>query len=132
MPHVIVEYSENLAQRVDISELIRLVHETLAATNAFPLEAIRTRGAPRADVRIADGDPRNAFLAIVGRIAPGRSQQLRHDLGKTLFEAIRDYLGDVSAAIPLSLTVELQEIDQTSNFRHSSIPARPSTATAKV
>ncbi|MGA7805222.1 hypothetical protein [Bradyrhizobium sp.] len=128
MPHVVVEYSENLARSVDISELIKLVHETLVATNAFPLEAIRTRGAARRDVRIADGDPRNAFVAIVGRIAPGRSQQLRHDLGKTLFEAVRRHLIDACAAIPLSITVELQEIDQTSNFRHSSIGAEPSTA----
>ena len=126
MPHVIVEYSQNLERSVDISELIKVVHDAMIATNAFPLEAVRTRGAPRNDFRIADGDPRNAFLAVVGRIAPGRPQQVRHELGKTLFDAIRDYLSDVSEAIPLSITVELQEIDQTSAFRHNSIVAKPS------
>ena len=69
MPHVIVEYSQNLERSVDISELIKVVHDAMIATNAFPLEAVRTRGAPRNDFRIADGDPRNAFLAVVGRIA---------------------------------------------------------------
>jgi len=130
MPHVIVEYSKNLERNVDISELIKVVHDAVIATNAFPLEAVRTRGAPRNDFRIADGDPRNAFLAVVGRIAPGRPQQVRHELGKTLFDAIRDYLSDVSEAIPLSITVELQEIDQTSAFRHNSIVAKPSDARA--
>jgi 5-carboxymethyl-2-hydroxymuconate isomerase len=131
MPHVVVEYSRNLEQSVDISELIRVVHDALVATNAFPLEAVRTRGAPRNDFRIADGDPRNAFLAIVGRIAPGRPQAVRHELGKALFEAVRGYLSEVSEAIPLSITVELQEIDQTSAFRHNSIVAKPSNAPAK-
>ena len=131
MPHVVVEYSRNLEQSVDISELIRVVHDAMVATDAFPLEAVRTRGAPRDDFRIADGDPRNAFLAIVGRIAPGRPQPVRHELGKALFEAVRDYLSEVSETIPLSITVELQEIDQTSAFRHNSIPAKPSNAPAR-
>ncbi|SDS48686.1 5-carboxymethyl-2-hydroxymuconate Delta-isomerase [Bradyrhizobium canariense] len=131
MPHIVVEYSKNLEQSVDIPDLIRVVHDAVIATNAFPLEAVRTRGAPRDDFRIADGDPRNAFLAVVGRIAPGRPQQLRHELGKTLFDAIRGYLSDVSEAIPLSITVELQEIDQTSAFRHNSIVVKPSDMLAK-
>jgi 5-carboxymethyl-2-hydroxymuconate isomerase len=131
MPHIVIEYSKNLEQSVDIPELIRVVHDAMIATNAFPLEAVRTRGVPRNDFRIADGDPRNAFLAVVGRIAPGRPQQLRHELGKTLFDAIRGYLSDVSEAIPLSITVELQEIDQTSAFRHNSIVVKPSDALAK-
>jgi 5-carboxymethyl-2-hydroxymuconate isomerase len=128
MPHIVVEYSRNLEQSVDISELIRVAHDAVIATNAFPLEAVRTRGAPRDDFRIADGDPRNAFLAIVGRIAPGRPQTVRHELGKMLFDAIRSYLSDISEAIPLSITVELQEIDQTSAFRHNSIVAKRSDA----
>lgn len=132
MPHITVEYSQNLARSVDIAELIRVVHDTMAATRAFPLEAVRTRGVPRHDFRIADGDPRNAFLAVVGRIAPGRPQQVRHELGKTLFEAIRDHLREVSESIPLSITVELQEIDQTSAFRHNSIVVKPADAVAKV
>jgi 5-carboxymethyl-2-hydroxymuconate isomerase len=124
MPHIIVEYSRNLEQSVYIPELIRVTHEAMIATKAFPSEALRTRGAPRDDFRIADGDPRNAFLAVVGRIAPGRPQQVRHELGRTLFEVVTSYLGDVSKAIPLSITVELQEIDQTSAFRHNSIAVK--------
>src|SRR5258708_14103819 len=131
MPHIIVEYSKNLEQNVDIAELIRVVHDAVIATNAFPLEAVRTRGAPRNDFRLAGGDPRNGFLAVVGRIAPGSPQQGRHELGKMLFDAIRGYLSDVSEAIPLSITVELQEIDQTSAFRHNSIVVRPSDALAR-
>src|SRR5450631_1704971 len=132
MPHVVVEYSMNLEQSVDISELIRVVHDAMVATKAFPLEVVRTRAAPRDDFRIADGDPRNGFLAVVGRIAPGPPQQVRHELGKSLFDAVRGYLSDVSDAIPLSITVELQEIDQTSAFRHNSIVVRSSDALTKA
>jgi 5-carboxymethyl-2-hydroxymuconate isomerase len=121
LPHIVVEYSRNLEKSVDIVELLKCVHDTAIATKAFPLEALRTRAAPREQYLIADGNPRNAFLAIVGRIAPGRPAQLRHELGRILFEAVQGYLSEVSRRIPLSITVELHEIDQTSAFRHNSI-----------
>lgn len=125
MPHVVVEYSRNLEQSVDIPALINVVHEAVIATGAFSPAAVRTRAAPRDDYRIADGDARNAFLAIVGRIKPGRPQQVRHDLGRMLFEAVRGHLDDVAARIPICITVELQEIDQTSAFMHNTIVAAP-------
>jgi 5-carboxymethyl-2-hydroxymuconate isomerase len=58
---------------------------------------------------------------VVGRIAPGRPQETRHHLGKFVFEAIQSHLSEVSAKIPLSITFELHEIDQTSAFRHNTI-----------
>jgi 5-carboxymethyl-2-hydroxymuconate isomerase len=124
MPHVTVEYSVNLEQHTNISALVKVVHETLVASGVLPVEAIRTRAAPREHYRIADGDPRNAFLAIVGRIAPGRPPGVREALGQTLFEAVRSHLSEIFASVPLSMTVELQEIDQSANFRHSSIKLR--------
>ena len=123
MPHIVVEYSANLEEDVDVAALLRVVHDALLATEAFPPEAIRTRAARRDMYRVADGNPRNAFLAIVGRIAPGRLPELRHSLGKTVFEAVRAHLSEVSARRPLSITFELHEIEQTAAFRHNSIPA---------
>ncbi len=99
MPHTVVEYSANLEQHTDIRALVELVHSTLAETKAFPLEALRTRAARRDMYRVGNGDPGNAFLAIVGRIAPGRPQSVRHALGKTLFDAVEAHLRVVSATI---------------------------------
>ena len=121
MPHIVVEYSANLERDVDIAALVKVVHDAFIATAAFPLEAVRTRSVRRDNYRIADGNPRNAFLCVVGRIAPGRPQETRHHLGKLVFEAIQFHLSEVSAKIPLSITFELHEIDQTSAFRHNTI-----------
>jgi 5-carboxymethyl-2-hydroxymuconate isomerase len=125
MPHITVEYSKNLEQSADVSELIKAVHKAAIGTKAFPVSAIRTRGASRKNFRVADGDPRNAFLAVVIRVAQGRTPELRHEIGSAIFESVTNHMRDVSAAIPLAITVELQEIDQTAAFRHSTIPANP-------
>jgi 5-carboxymethyl-2-hydroxymuconate isomerase len=125
MPHITVEYSKNLEKSIDILQLIRVVHDAIIATDSFTISNIRTRGVPCSDYYIADGNPDNAFLAIVGRIAPGRPQQVRHDLGNAIYSKIKSHLNDTFNSIPLSLTVELQEIDQTAAFKHSTIVARP-------
>ena len=123
MPHVAVEYSENLGRRTDIGALLDVVHETLMASQAFPPDAIRTRGVPREQVRIGDCDPRNAFLAIVVRIAPGRSRDTSRTIGRALFDAVCEHLTSVIASVPLSITIEFQEIDQTAAFKASTIGA---------
>jgi 5-carboxymethyl-2-hydroxymuconate isomerase len=125
MPHIVIEYSANLDVQTDIPALVRVTHEAVFATGEFALEAIRTRTARREVYRIADGDPRNAFVAVVGRIAPGRTGELRHSIGKAVFEAVQTQLATLSASIPLSLTVELHEIEQTAAFRHNTILPRP-------
>jgi 5-carboxymethyl-2-hydroxymuconate isomerase len=126
LPHIVAEYSANLEQSVDIHALLDVIHRTVVATKAFPLEVVRVRAARREHYQIADGNPRNAFLAIVGRIAPGRPQTVRRDIGEAMFNAVISFLSDVSKAVPLSITLELHEIDQTAAFRLNAIKGEKS------
>jgi 5-carboxymethyl-2-hydroxymuconate isomerase len=121
MPHVTAEYSSNLEQSTDIMSLLDVIHGALFATGEFPLEVLRIRAARRDQYVVANKDPRNAFLAIVGYIAPGRPPTKRREIGQALFDAVCRHLADVSEAIPLSITVELHEIEQTAAFRKNSI-----------
>ncbi len=125
MPHIVIEYSANLERHTDIAALVRATHDAAAATGAFALETIRTRAERRDVYCIADGDPRNAFVAIVGRIAPGRPEALRHSIGRMMFEAVQSHLRAVLEEIPLSLTLELHDIDQTAAFRQNTIKVAP-------
>lgn len=123
MPHIVAEYSANLERNVDIMALLDVIHGAVVATGAFPLEVVRVRAARRDQFKIANNDPRNAFLAIVGHIAPGRPQNVRHEIGKSMFDAVCAHLNDVSNTIPLSITLELHEIEQTAAFRLNTIKA---------
>lgn len=118
MPHFVIEYSANLDEALDIRDVIRVLHAAVIETGAFPAAALRTRSARREDYLIGDGDPANAFLAITGRIAAGRSDALRQSLGQRIFAAVRDHVVSVVGSAPLSLTLELQEIDPSASFRH--------------
>ncbi len=122
MPNLTVEYSKNLAESVDIEALVQTLHETAANIEALPLGGLRTRAVAREYYSLADGHTDNAFLNLVIRLAPGRSFEVRQSIGETVFSALVDFLEPTFASSPLSLSLEIQELDadlrwKQSNFR---------------
>ena len=111
MPHQTIEYSENVAARTSIDALVERLHAEAASIDALPVAGLRTRAAPRAVYRIADGHTDNAFVHVTLRIAPGRSMEVRKEAGERLFAVLCDAVADAFDTSPLALSFEIQEID---------------------
>ena len=47
MPHILIEHSSNLSDRVDLYGLTQTVHQAALDTGVFPEGGIRTRRVPR-------------------------------------------------------------------------------------
>ena len=47
MPHIIIEYSENLEQKINLDTLIEKIHISALDTGIFPLGGLRIRAAKR-------------------------------------------------------------------------------------
>lgn len=124
MPHVIVEYSANLDRRVDIPGLLRALHQAVAATGVVPLGGLRTRAARREDYVIADGDPDNAFVAVVIRLGHGRDEATRALVQQAAFDATCAWLAADFAQNPLAITVEVEEIPPPGSLKHNNLHAR--------
>ena len=121
MPHQIIEYSANLAERTDIDELVRVLHEAAAAIDVLPVGGLRTRAVARQQYRIADGHADNAFINVTLRIAPGRSAGEKQAAGEALFEALCRYLAPVFDASPLAISYEIQEIDAELRWKQNNL-----------
>lgn len=121
MPHLTVEYSANLKDKIDIHKLIATVHQAALRTGVFEVAAVRTRAADRDVYVIADGHPDNTFVAINVRVAPGRPAETRKRLGQEIFDAACEFLGKVYATSPLAISLEVQEIDNTAAFRKNNL-----------
>jgi 5-carboxymethyl-2-hydroxymuconate isomerase len=109
MPHLIVEYSANLESMTDMSELVEVVHAAALKSGVAPIDALRTRAAPRTIFRIGDSHPDNSFVAVVGRFGPGRTAEEKQRFLSSVMEALESSLG--VAATNAMLSVEWQEID---------------------
>ena len=124
MPHVIVEYSASLDQRVDIQGLLRSLHQAMLATGVAELGALRTRAARREHYVVADGDPANAFVAVTLRLAHGRDAATRARVSQSVFDAACAFLEPDYAANPLAISLELEEIPPPGSLKRNNLHAR--------
>ena len=131
MPHLIVEYSANLESRIDISDLVRRVHEASIATGVFETATVRTRGERREHYAIADGHPDNAFVAVIVRIATGRDAETRKRIGQAIFGAVCNYLERIYETMPIGISLEVQDMD-TVEFRKNNMASFMKKRGAKV
>lgn len=123
MPHIVIEYSANLEDKVDIRALVNEAHAAAAATGVLQLGGLRTRAVRRDIYRIADGAPENAFVNVAVRIRP-RTVEERKKLGEAVFGACSKFLDPLFATTPLALSVETQLLDHEFTLRRNNLHER--------
>ncbi len=121
MPHIIIEYSANLREAIELPVLIERMHSAALATGVFPAGGTRTRAAERPDYRIADGHPDNGFVHVMVRIGHGRDLATKQRAGQALFDALTGHLAELSGRAPLALSLEMQEIDPVLTYKQNNI-----------
>jgi 5-carboxymethyl-2-hydroxymuconate isomerase len=121
MPHLIVEYSSNLDQAVDIPALLRAVHAAALATGVFPIGGLRTRAERREQYVIADGHGDNGFIHVQARIGTGRTPEVRQKAAEQIFAAVKDATAAAFATRPIGLTLEMVEIDPVGSLKHNNL-----------
>jgi len=121
MPHIILEYSENLENKLDMAALCHVLKDAAASTGVFPPAGIRVRAHAANHVVIADGDPGHGFIDITVRLAAGRDAAAKSLATDAVFDAARKFTAKVMASTPFMLSLELREIDPDFSRKASSI-----------
>jgi len=107
MPHLIMEYSENLTSSLNIQALLRALHSTAEASGLFQAATIRTRGVPCVNYVVGEGTEHDAFIHLEARIRPGRTDELQWKLVQSLMSTLRDAVAEAqSSGLRIGLTVE--------------------------
>jgi 5-carboxymethyl-2-hydroxymuconate isomerase len=124
MPHIVVEYSSNLEERLDMVQLVKAVHATVLSSKVFEVGAVRTRAAARDNYVIADGDPDHAFIHIEMVIAPGRDDATRKRVSQGILDVVAKATKEIYARRGLALSVNIREIDNASATRLNNLHER--------
>lgn len=124
MPHITVEYSANLEADLSPRRLVDAIHAAALETGVFPIGGLRTRAEKRDVYAVADGDPDNAFVAILARIGAGRDAETRHRVAERLMSALERETAAAFAKRGLGLTVEVQEIDPAASLKTNNLHER--------
>jgi 5-carboxymethyl-2-hydroxymuconate isomerase len=121
MPHIQIDYSPNLEDRLDIAGLCRTLRDAAAATGILPLAGIRVRATACTHVVIADGNPDHAFLDISLRLRGGRSAEDKARATAEIFAVAETFCAEVLATSSFMLSFEMREIDPALSPKTSSI-----------
>lgn len=124
MPHITVEYSANLEPQISPRRLVDALHAAALETGVFPIGGLRTRAERRDVYAVADGDPENAFVAVIVRIGAGRDAATRRRVAESLMAALEDETAEALRTRGLGLTVEVQEIDDAASLKTNNLHAR--------
>ncbi|WP_147108652.1 5-carboxymethyl-2-hydroxymuconate Delta-isomerase [Tateyamaria sp. syn59] len=121
MPHIILDYSANLDDMIDMHALCVALKDAAAATWVFPHAGIRVRAHAATHSVVADGDPRHSYVDITIRLGAGRSEAQKTHATEAIFEAAKVFTMDHMANHPFMLSLELREIDPDHSRKVSSI-----------
>lgn len=111
MPHLIVEYSSNVAQHHDIEALLDALHQATLGLGVAPVPGVRIRGIRQDEYRIADGSKDLAYIAMVARLGPGRDAETKLRVIETLLDAGEAQIASENGPLVIAWSMEVQEID---------------------
>lgn len=125
MPHIIVEYTNNIKAGANIPSLLERIHEVIISKSPlFPIGGLRSRAIELQDYRVADGKEDDAFVHVTIKIGAGRSEEDKKATCDELFEVIKDHFGELFSKRYLALSMELVEFSEAGTYKHNNIHKR--------
>ena len=111
MPHIIVEYAEQLADDVQIKAILQAVHRSISDSGLFEESHIKTRAYPFRDFTNAGGS--QPYIHIQARIKSGRDAENKKRLSEEILAGLQPL--NIPAAV---VTVEIIDMDRNSYGRY--------------
>ncbi len=121
MPHLVIEYSANVEDRIALGELLDKLHACALTTGVFPLGGLRVRAYRTDAYRIADKAPDNGFVHVTAMIGHGRPLDVQQQAGEQLFAVLSVHLASLYEKSPLAISLNIQEFHPVLNFKQNNL-----------
>lgn len=117
MPHIVMEYSAELASSFDIPEVLRACHASVCSDDSVDPMRVKSRALALYDTCIADDEMPRHMVHIQLKLFPGRSDDTRMNIAEglrdTLLEQLKRTPGYVAVSVETSLLhAESYVVDQ--------------------
>ncbi len=110
MPHIYLEYSDNVADRPEPKKLLRGLHDTLAGIESYNIRDIKSRLTVRRDYVVSDGGKNQSFVHLQLAIMP-RPEALKKETSEKLLAYLMDTFPKTGNC---SFSVEIRELEKAS------------------
>jgi len=125
MPHILVEYTDNLGAEADIKGLLKkLAAKMVDSRGVFPVGGVRVKALRITEYVIADGEDDYAFVNTTAMIGPRRDPQFKKTFFSEMFEIIEAHFAAIFERRYLALSLYVQEVDEDGSFRKNNIHSK--------
>ena len=128
MPHLVVLYTPNIEPKTDLSALCRTLADTMLALRdeadkpVFPIGGTRVLAYPAAHYAVADGKGDYGFMYLNVRMAAGRSDAVKKDVGDKLLAVVKRHFAPIFDSELIGITLQVDESPgQVYDGKHSSL-----------
>lgn len=120
MPHLVVEYSDNIVEKPDSKKLMTGLHNILYSTGLFRIADMKSRLVVHHDYLVGDGDPSRAFVTLAISILAGHGEETKKELTQKCSALLKETFEKSFNLLKLSITVQVKELDFISYNKESS------------
>lgn len=120
MPHIKIEYTTAVKDS-DAAQLQQALHQAALDCGHFPAGGVRTLLFPAANSLVARDNTDASFVFISVKILPGRTFEVRQEIGRFLFTAAEEALKHCFDAGAVGLQLELKELEPGLNFQRNNM-----------
>ena len=105
MPHLIVEYSANIADLVRNKGIVKIAHNAMMNSGLFSLVDIKTRSYRSEDFLVGDMGTNGGFIHITVYLLAGRTVGQKQTLSRAILESVSSSFADI-----IQISVDIRDI----------------------
>ncbi len=110
MPHIIVEYSKNLGDVINVSKLVYEMHDALAEQEGIEKSRIKARAIECNYVAVGERGSRGHKLHATLLLLDGRENKTKKKYGDVLHNMMKSYVG--KRVEYCAITLEIRDMDK--------------------
>lgn len=109
MPHIIVEYTDNIDQKVNFNALFKKLHHKLAEILGVEINLFQSRAIKCSTYYIAN-NLNIASVCMTIALLEGRSEDIRMQVKNFIIKEMQNHLLEINSNISCQISVEIRDI----------------------
>lgn len=118
MPHLKLEYTDNINIHTNFDNLFYNLHRVLVEHGDIDINNCKSRAIKLDRYLISDGQTSEPFVHLEVRIFSGRSKEVIRDIGEHLKTVLGENFVKEGATDNVQITIEVQEINKEHYFKY--------------
>ncbi len=111
MATVILDYTANLLEDPDFSEIFNKIHKQINAITGIPIYQCQSAASKLENFYVGDGNPKYAFIVCRIFILEGYGNDVLKQLTEAINELLEDYFRESFHTLDLRISVAAREVN---------------------